>query len=179
MNWMRDHKALLDMAAHTVHLDSLDHGTVVLQLPSPLVTVSSLHHLTTPSLKDIPVVHKFPDVFLDDLSGMPSDQDFEFTIELQLGTTPISRRLYKMTPKELAELKIQLNKLLDKGFIGLSSSLWGCPTLFVKKKDQSLRLHVDYQPLNAMTIKNKYPLPCIDVMFDLLASEKVFSKIEL
>jgi hypothetical protein len=103
----------------------------------------------------------FPNVFPVDLASMPLDQDVEFTIELQPGTAPISRWLYKMTPKELAELK----KLLDKGYIFLSSSPWGRPALFVKKKDQSLRLCVDYRPLNAITIKNKYPLPCIDIVF--------------
>jgi hypothetical protein len=82
-----------------------------------------------------------------------------------------------MTPKELAELKVQLNELLDKGFIHPSSSPWGCPDLFVKKKDQSLRLCVDYRPLNAVTIKNKYPLPHIDILF--LAGAKVFSKVDL
>jgi hypothetical protein len=90
----------------------------------------------------------------------------KFTIELQSSTSPISRRPYKMTPKELVELKIQLNELFDKGFICPSSSPWGCPALFVKKKDQSLRLFVDYWPLNIMTIKNKYPLPRIDILFD-------------
>jgi hypothetical protein len=84
-----------------------------------------------------------------------------------------------MTPKELAKLKDQLQELLDKGYIRLSSSPWGCPALFVKKKDCSLRLCVDYRPLNAVTIKNKYPLPRIDVLFDQLARAKVFSKIDL
>jgi hypothetical protein len=84
-----------------------------------------------------------------------------------------------MTPKELAELKMQLNELLDKGFIRPSYSPWSCPTLFVKKKDQSLRLWVDYRPLNAVTIKNKYPLPCIDILFDQLTGAKVFSKVNL
>jgi hypothetical protein len=97
---------------------------------------------------------------------MLSNQDVEFTIELQPGTTPISRQSYKMTPMELAEWKIQLNEMLDKGFICPSSSPWGCLALSIKNKDQSLRLCVDYQPLNAITIKNKYPLPCIDIMFD-------------
>jgi hypothetical protein len=78
-----------------------------------------------------------------------------------------------MTPKELEELKIQLNELLDKGFIHPSSSPWGCPALFVKKKDQSLRLCVDYRPLNVVTIKNKYPLPRIDILFDQLDDAKV------
>jgi hypothetical protein len=110
---------------------------------------------------------------------MPLDQDVEFTIELQPGTAPISRLSYKMTPKELAELKIQLKELLDKGYIHPSSSRWGCPSLFVKKKDQSLRLCVDYRPLNAVTIKNKYPLPRIDILFYQLSCAKVFSKVDL
>jgi hypothetical protein len=110
---------------------------------------------------------------------MPPDRDVEFTIELQPGTTLISRRSYKMTPKELAKLKIQLNELLDKAFICPSSSPWGCPALFVKKKDQSLRLCVDYRPLNVVTIKNKYPLSCIDILFDQLVSAKVFSKVDI
>jgi hypothetical protein len=84
-----------------------------------------------------------------------------------------------MTPKELAKLKIQLNELLDKGFIHPSSSPWGCLALFVKQKDQSLRLCVDYWPLNVMTIKNKYPLSRIDILFDQLTGAKVFSKIDL
>jgi hypothetical protein len=84
-----------------------------------------------------------------------------------------------MTPKELAELKVQLSKLLNKGYIHPSSSLWGCPTLFMKKKDQSLRLCVDYRPLNAVTVKNKYPLPRIDILFDQLVGAKVFSKVDL
>jgi hypothetical protein len=84
-----------------------------------------------------------------------------------------------MPPNELAELKIQLQDLLDKGFIRPSASPWGCPALFVKKKDNSLRLCVDYRPLNAVTIKNKYPLPRIDILFDQLAGAKVFSKIDL
>jgi hypothetical protein len=125
------------------------------------------------------VACEFLDVFPKDLSGMPPDRDVEFIIELQPGTTPISRRLYKMTPKELAELKVQLNELLDKGYIHPSSSPWGCPALFVKKKDQSLRLCVDYQPLNAVTVKNKYPLPRIDILFYQLSSARVFSKVNL
>jgi hypothetical protein len=84
-----------------------------------------------------------------------------------------------MPPNELAELKIQLQDLLDKGFIRPSASPWGCPALFVKKKDNSLGLCVDYHPLNVVTIKNKYPLPRIDILFDQLAGAKVFSKIDL
>jgi hypothetical protein len=125
------------------------------------------------------VVQGFADVFPDELPGMPPDRDVEFVIELQPGTTPISKRPYRMPPKELAELKTQLQDLLDKGYIGPSSSPWGCRALFVKKKDGSLRFCVDYRPLNAVTIKNKYPIRSIDVLFDQLAGVKVFSKIDL
>jgi hypothetical protein len=93
--------------------------------------------------EDIPVVCEFADVFPDDLLGMPLDRGIEFIIELQQGTTPILKRPYRMPPKELAELKIQLQELLDKGFIHPSTSPWGCPALFVKKKDESLRLCAD------------------------------------
>jgi hypothetical protein len=125
------------------------------------------------------VACEIPDVFLEDLPGMTPNQDVEFTIELQPDTAPISRRPYKMTPKELADLNVQLNELLDKGYICPSSSPWGCPALFVKKKDQSLRLCVDYRPLNAVYVKNKYPLSGIGIIFDQLVSAKVFSMVDL
>jgi hypothetical protein len=112
------------------------------------------------------MVCEFPDVFPNDLPGLPPDRDVEFKIELIPGTTPISRRPYRMPPNELAELENQLGELLQKGLIRPSSSPWGCPAIFVKKKDQSLRMCVDYRPLNAVTIKNKYPLPRIDILFD-------------
>ena len=124
------------------------------------------------------MVCEFLDVILEELPGLPPDRDVEFKIELVPGTTPISRRSYRMPPNELAELKIQLWDLLDKGLIQPSSSPWGCPALFVKKKDKSLWLCVDYRPLNAITIKNKYPLPRIDILFDQMARAKVFSKID-
>ena len=103
----------------------------------------------------IPVVCDYPDVFPDELPGIPPDWDIEFAIELQLETAPISKRPYRMPLAELAELKKQLEELLDKGFIRPSTSTWGCPALFVKKKDESLRLCVGYRPLNAVTVKNK------------------------
>jgi hypothetical protein len=151
----------------------------VVQLLAPTITASTLNHVTAPCLEDILVACEFPDVFPEDLLVMPPDRDVEFTIELQPGTTPISRRPYKMTAKESSELKLQLKELLDKGYICPSSSPWGCPTLFVKKKDQSLWLCVDYQSLNAITIKNKYSLPCTDILFDQVAGAKVFSKVNL
>jgi hypothetical protein len=122
MSWMRRHQALLDTAVQVVHLDSPEHGSVILQLAStPMPTVST-HHTVTQNLKDIPVSYEFPTIFLEDLPSMPPNRDVELTIELQPDTAPISRRLYKMTPKELAELKIQLKELLDKWYIHPSSS---------------------------------------------------------
>jgi hypothetical protein len=100
-------------------------------------------------------------------------------IELKLDTAPISRRSYRMSPNELAKLKTQLQDLLEKGFIRPSSSPWGCPAIFVKKKDQTLRMCVDYRPLNEVTIKNMYPLLWIDILFDQLTGARVFSKIDL
>jgi hypothetical protein len=122
MGWMKAHKALLDTVARVVHLDSPRHGIHALQLTSPSIVTSSVHHTATQNLEDIPVACEFPDVFLEDLPGMSPDQNVEFTIKLQPGTIPISRRPYKITPKELAELKIQLKELLDKGYIRPSSS---------------------------------------------------------
>ena len=131
------------------------------------------------SVAEIPVVCEFPDIFPEDLPRLPPDRGIEFKIELISGTTPISRRPYRMPPNELAELKKQLQELLEKGLIRPSSSRWGCPDVLVKKKDKSLRMCVDYRPLNAVTIKNKYPLPRIDILFDQLAKANVFSKIDL
>jgi hypothetical protein len=103
---MRAHKVLLDTATQVVQLDSHLYGTQVLQLSSIPMIIPSVHHIAAQNLKDIPVACEFPDVFPEDLPGMPLDRDVEFIIELQPGTSPISRRSYKMTPKELAKLKV-------------------------------------------------------------------------
>jgi hypothetical protein len=110
---------------------------------------------------------------------MPSERATEFKIELQPSTALIAKSPYRMTLVELVELKVQLKDLLDKGYICPSTSPWGCPAIFVSKKDKELRLCVDYRPLNAVTIKNKYSLPRIDILFDQLAGAQVFSKIDL
>jgi hypothetical protein len=155
------------------------YGKVTLHLPAISRIKASLHHVVERRLEDIHMVREFPDVFPDDLPGMPPERAIEFKIGLQPGTTPISKALYKISWEAFAELKIQLNDLLDKGFIRPSSSPWGCPALFVSKKDKGLRLCVDYRLLNAVTIKNKYPLTCIDILFDQLGGAQVFSKIDL
>jgi hypothetical protein len=179
MNWMAQHHVSLDISSRTVEIDSLEHEPTILYLPQPQYLNSCTYAISEVKLKDIPIICEYPDVFPDDLPGMPPDRDIEFIIELQPGTAPISKKSYRMPPNELVELKIKLQDLLDKGFIHPSASPWGCPALFVKKKDNSLRLCVDYRPLNAVTIKNKYPLPRIDILFDQLAGAKVFSKIDL
>jgi hypothetical protein len=164
----------------TVQLDSPDgNSKLLIQLPTLKRAVEQVCAITVKEVKDIPFVREFPDVFPEDLPGLPPERDVEFVIESQPGTAPISRRSYRMPPKELAKLKTQLQDLLNKGFIHPSSSPWGCHAIFVKKKDQTLRLCVDYRPLNEVTIKNKYPLPRIDLLFDQLSRAKVFSKIDL
>ncbi|KAL4030346.1 hypothetical protein IC575_008582 [Cucumis melo] len=131
------------------------------------------------SLSSEPVVRDYPDVFPEELPGLPPHREVEFAIELEPGTVPISRAPYRMAPAELKELKVQLQDLLDKGFIRPSVSPWGAPVLFVKKKDGSMRLCIDYRELNKVTVKNRYPLPRIDDLFDQLQGATVFSKIDL
>jgi hypothetical protein len=179
MDWMNRHKVVLDISERMVEINSPIVGATILYLPFKDGVNFCSYVAITSQLEKIPVVREFADVFPDELPSMPPDRDVKFVIELQPGTAPISKRPYRMPPKELAELKTQLQELLDKGYIRPSSSPWGCPALFVKKKDGSLRLCVDYRTLNAVTIKNKYPLPRIDVLFDQLAGAKVFSKIDL
>jgi hypothetical protein len=178
-DWLSRHQAVLDIAARAIEIHSPTYGETTLYLPDQGCTRSCAFTMIESPVERIPVVCDYPDVFPDELSGMPPGRYIEFAIELQPGTAPISKRPYRMPPAELAELKKQLQELLDKGFICPSTSPWGCPALFVKKKDESLRMCVDYRPLNAVTIKNKYPLPRIDVLFDQLVGAKVFSKIDL
>jgi hypothetical protein len=178
-DWLPRHQALIDVAARAIEIHSPFCGEFTLYLPSQGCTHSCALAMIESLVERIPVVCEYPDVFPDELPGMPPDRDIEFAIELQPGTAHISKRPYRMPPAELAELKKQLQELLDKGFIRSRTSPWGCPALFVKKKDESLRLCVDYHPLNAVTIKNKYPLPHIDVLFDQLVGAKVFSKMDL
>jgi hypothetical protein len=124
-------------------------------------------------------VCEYPDVFPEELPGMSPYRDIEFSIELLPRNTPISKRPYRMDVKDLVELKKQIEELLDKGFIRPSSSPWGAPVLFVDKKDGSRRMCVDYRSLNEVTIKNKYPLPQIEDLFDQIKGAKIFLKIDL
>jgi hypothetical protein len=166
-DWLTKHQAVIDIAPRAIEIHSPTCGETTLYLPEQGCTRSCAFTMIESPVERIPVVCDYPDVFPDELPGMPPDRDIEFAIELQPGTVSISKRPYRMPPAELAELKKQLQELLDKGFIRPSTSPFGCPTLFVKKKDESLRMCVDYRPLNAVTIKNKYPLPAL--MFCLIS----------
>ncbi|GKD15927.1 putative reverse transcriptase domain-containing protein [Tanacetum coccineum] len=132
-----------------------------------------------PKLGDIPIVCEFEDVFPEDLSGLPPQRQVEFRIYLVPGETPIAKSPYRLAPSEMQELSGQLQELQDKGFIRPSHSPWGAPVLFVKKKDGSLRMCIDYRELNKLTVKNRYPLPRIDDLFDQLQGSCYFFKIDL
>ena len=125
------------------------------------------------------VVCEYKDVFPDELPGLPPHRDVDFFIELHPGTSPISMTPHMMVPVELQELKVQIQDLLDRGFIRPSTSPWGAPVLFAKKKDKTLLLCIDYRQLNRVTIKNRYPLPRIDDLFNQLRGVQVYSKIDL
>ncbi|GKB69516.1 putative nucleotidyltransferase, ribonuclease H [Tanacetum coccineum] len=130
-------------------------------------------------LEDVPIVQDFPEVFPEDLPGLPPTRQVEFQIDLVPGAAPVARAPYRLAPSEMKELSEQLKELSDKGFIRPSSSPWGAPVLFVKKKDGSFRMCIDYRELNKLTVKNRYPLPRIDDLFDQLQGSSVYSKIDL
>ncbi|GJU58274.1 putative reverse transcriptase domain-containing protein, partial [Tanacetum coccineum] len=130
-------------------------------------------------LEDVPVIQEFPEVFPEDLPGIPPTRQVEFRIDLVPGATLVARAPYRLAPSEIKELAEQLQELTDKGFIRPSSSPWGAPVLFVKKKDGSFRMCIDYRELNKLTVKNRYPLPRIDDLFDQLQGSSIYSKIDL
>ncbi|GKA32919.1 putative reverse transcriptase domain-containing protein [Tanacetum coccineum] len=151
---------------------TLDHGYNVELADGRIIWVNTdsiKHHL----------VHQDPEVFPEDLPGLPHTRQVEFHIDLVPGAAPVARAPYRLAPSEMKELADQLQELSDKGFIRPSSSPWGAPVLFVKKKDGSLRMCIDYRELNKLTVKNRYPLPRIDDLFDQLQGSSVYSKIDL
>jgi hypothetical protein len=168
MDWMSQHQGVIDCAKKTITMKS-STGIVVkyVSVKPPQITRCD-KSISGPTLGQVPIVCEYPDVFSDELPGMPPDRDIEFIIELILGTGPIAQRPYRMNPAELVELKKQLDDLLSKGLIQPSSSAWRSPVLFVDKSDGSSRRCTDYRKLNDVTIKNKYPLPKIDDLFDQL-----------
>ncbi|GKF35945.1 hypothetical protein Tco_0112703 [Tanacetum coccineum] len=130
-------------------------------------------------LEGVPIVRYFPEVFPEDLPGLPPTRQVEFQIDLVPGAAPVARAPYRLAPFEMKELSKQLKELSDKGFIRPSSSPWGASVLFVKKKDGSFRMCIDYWELNKLTMKNRYPLSKIDDLFDQLQGSSVYSKIDL
>jgi hypothetical protein len=161
----------------------LSYGQEEVLLSIPVATTAKpfgrVYEAIIPEIQDIPVVCEFPDVFPEDLLGLPPVRDVEFVIELKPSTAPISRRSYRMPPNELAELKTQLQDLLEKGFIRPSSSPWGCPAIFVKKKDQTLRMCVDYRPLNEATIKISTLFPRLIFYLISLSELRYFPRLTL
>ena len=142
------------------------------------------HHLSVDDkeanpIEDIRTVSEFPDVFPEELPGMPPERKVEFAIELIPGTAPISKRAYRVSGPELVELKKQIDELLEKGYIRPSTSPWAALILFMEKKDGTKRMCIDYISLNEVVIKNTYPLPRIEDLFDQLRGANVFSKIDL
>ena len=197
MDWLSKHRATLDCYKKEVRLVRLEEPGVIFREIGKEIAPSFINAMTASKmlrkgchgylafevyrrqegtrLEDIPIVKEFP----DDILGLPPDREVEFTIDLIPGTEPISIPPYRMAPAELRELKAQLEELLSKGFIRPSIPPWGAPVLFVKKKDGSLRLCIDYRQLNRVTIRNQYPLPRIDELFDQLQGSRVYSKIDL
>jgi hypothetical protein len=184
MDWLSKHNELIDCAKKAVKLTT-SNSKELEYMAENLVTDKEasnrivLNHLDATSTMDIRTVTEFPYVFPEELPGMPPDREIEFVIELVPGTAPIFKRPYRMAANQLTELKVQLQELLDKGYIRSSASPWGALIIFVPKKDGTQRMCVDYHSLNEVTIKNKYPLPRIDDLFDQLKGESVFSKIDL
>ena len=197
MDWLTAYRVLIDCERRRVTAYTQDGTRVVFQGDKhdifPQTMYESRFHghlagwLASLSLEDevrpdldLPrVVCEYEDVFLDEQLRLPPQRVVDFGIELHPGTSPISMNPHRMTPVELQELRVQLQKLLDKGFIRPSTSPWGAPVLFAKKKDKTLRLCIDYKELNRFTINNRYPLPRIEDLFDQLRGARVYSKIDL
>ena len=190
MDWLTRHRAIVNCYTKEVTFDKPGQNKVIFcsdrqAVPSCLVSAVTTFRLIKEGcqaylahvvdgdtarwqINDIPVVCEFQDVFPEDLPGLPPDRETEFEIEVVPGVAPISVPPYRMAPLELQELKKQLQELLDKGYIRPSVSPWDALVLFVKKKDGTLRLCIDYRKLNQATVKNKYPLPRIDDLFEQL-----------
>ncbi|GJW71131.1 hypothetical protein Tco_0128048 [Tanacetum coccineum] len=170
MDWLAYHRALIDCYEKIVRIPLPNGKILEVQGERPEKDLRSLACIKADEKKldDIRVVRDFPEVFPDDLLGLPLVREIEFRIDLIPGASPVVRSPYRLAPSEMLELSNQLKELQEKGFIRPSHSPWGAPVLFVKKKDGSMRMCIDYRELNKLTIKNRYPLPRIDDLFDQL-----------
>eukprot|EP00253_Pinus_taeda_P019416 PITA_19416 len=178
MDWLEKHWSLVNCKTKTIYYKD-DHGEQqeLQGIKHPVGYANQKDK--TAMLGNIPVVQEFVDVFPEEVPGLPPKRDVDFTIELILGAAPVSRVPYRMSVPELTELKMQLQELLDKNYICPSVSPWGAPVLFFRKKDGTFQMCIDYRQLNKLVIKNKYPLPRIDELFDQVKGATVFSKIDL
>ncbi|GJY48552.1 reverse transcriptase domain-containing protein [Tanacetum coccineum] len=174
MDWMAEHRAKVVCYEKTQKY--IDQGCQVflIQMMKEEKTETSERRI-----EDVPIVKDFSEVFCEDLPGLPPTRQVEFHIELIPEAAPVARAPYRLAPAEMKELAEQLKEFSDKGFIRPSSSLWGAPILFVKKKDGSFRMCIDYRELNKLTVKNRYPLPRTDDLFDQLQGSSIYSKIDL
>jgi hypothetical protein len=190
MDWLTRHKGVIDCASRTITLSNDKGEKITFRSPVSQKSVASLNQAVIEDqteiaeknpkkLEDIPIVQEYPEVFPEGLTTMPPKREIEFQIDLAPGTAPIYKRPYRMAANELAKVKKQVDEQLQKGYIRPSTSPWGAPVIFVEKKDKTKRMCVDYRALNEVTIKNKYPLPRIDDLFDQLKGAKVFSNIDL
>jgi hypothetical protein len=179
-DWLKSCDGVIQCAKGTIMLTSPQGERI--QVSTDMSTDAKgetmVNHLEEKPLENIKVVCEYPDVFPEELPGMPPDRDIEFSIELLPGTVPISKTPYRMEVKDLVELKKQIEELLAKGFIRPCSSPWGALVVFVSKKDGSRRMCVDYRSLDEVTIKNKYLLPQIEDLLDQMKGAKIFSKID-
>jgi hypothetical protein len=184
MNWLDKYLVVISYDKRKIKLMSPLGEEVVTELVPPKPKKESCYQMAVDSseadpLEIIKVVSEFPDVFPKDLPGMPPERKVEFAIKLLPGTAPIFNRAYRISGPELVELKKQIDELSEKGYIRPSTSPWAAPVLFVEKKDGTRRMCINYRALNEVTIKNKYPLPRIEDLFDRLRGASVFSKIDL
>jgi hypothetical protein len=179
MDWMKQNQAIIQCKEKAVALTTPLGDRISVEVIVQKQQTATMNQLDDGTNQEDLVVDEFLDVFPNDLPGLPPDRDIEFIIELLPGTAPIAKRPYRMGINELEELKKQIKELQEKSFIHPSSSPWGASVIFIDKKDDTQRMCVDYQSLNKVTIKNKYPLPRIDDLFDQLRGACVFSKIDL
>ncbi|GJV56522.1 reverse transcriptase domain-containing protein [Tanacetum coccineum] len=181
MNWLSNFKAEIICHEKVVRIPLLDGKVlrVVGERPNEKGRLLMRAKASDKKQEEIVLVRDFPKVFLDDLSGLPPIREIEFRIELIPRATPVAKSPYRLTLSELEELSRKLKEIQDKGFIRPSSSPWGAPVLFIKKKDGSFRMCIDYRELNKLTINNRYPLPRIDDLFNQLQGLQFFSKIYL
>ncbi|GJR09001.1 putative reverse transcriptase domain-containing protein [Tanacetum coccineum] len=177
MDWLAKHQAVIACAEKVVRIPWKNKSLIIHGDGSTQGTIEDKSEKKR--LEDVPIVQDFPEVFPEDLPGLPPTRQVEFQIDLVPGAAPVARAPYRLAPSEMKELSEQLKELSDKGFIRPSSSPWGAPVLFVKKKDGSFRMCIDYRELNKLTVKNRYPLPRIDDLFDQLQGSSVYSKIDL